>query len=137
MSIQTQDWVTLVRNQVAAIQGYAKVLVDLTVGSVLRAVVEANAAVTVWLQGLILQVLAITRAATSSGSDLDTWMADFGLTRLAAVPATGSVTFSRFTVTQQWWCRSRLWYRRATARSSSTWWSIRPTLPTAPRWAAM
>ena len=101
MSIQTQDWVTLVRNQVAAIQGYAKVLVDLTVGSVLRAVVEANAAVTVWLQGLILQVLAITRAATSSGADLDTWMADFGLTRLAAVPATGSVTFSRFTVTQQ------------------------------------
>lgn len=101
MSIQTQDWVTLVRNQVAAIQGYAKVLVDLTVGSVLRAVVEANAAVTVWLQGLILQVMAITRASTSSGADLDSWMADFGLTRLAAVPATGSVTFSRFTVTQQ------------------------------------
>ncbi|KHK58042.1 baseplate protein [Ralstonia sp. A12] len=101
MSIQTQDWVTLVRNQVTAIQGYAKVLVDLTVGSVLRAVVEANAAVTVWLQGLILQVMAITRASTSSGADLDSWMADFGLSRLAAVPATGTVTFSRFTTTQQ------------------------------------
>lgn len=101
MSIQTQDWVTLVRNQVTAIQGYAKVLVDLTVGSVLRAVVEANAAVTVWLQGLILQVMAITRASTSSGADLDSWMADFGLSRLAAVPATGIVTFSRFTTTQQ------------------------------------
>ena len=101
MSIQTQDWVTLVRNQVAAIQGYAKVLVDLTVGSVLRAVVEANAAVTVWLQGLILQVMAITRASTSSGAHLDSWMADFGLSRLAAVPATGNVTFSRVTTTQQ------------------------------------
>ncbi|MBN6210679.1 baseplate J/gp47 family protein [Ralstonia pickettii] len=100
-SIPTQDWVTLVRNQVSAIQGYAKVLVDLTVGSVLRAVVEANAAVVVWLQGLLLQVLAITRAATSSGADLDSWVADFGVTRLPAVAATGIVTFARFTTTQQ------------------------------------
>jgi uncharacterized phage protein gp47/JayE len=100
-SIQTQDFVTLVRNQVTAIQGYAKVLVDLTVGSILRAVVEANAAVVIWLQSLILQVLAITRAATSSGADLDSWVADFGVTRLAAVAATGTVAFSRFTTTQQ------------------------------------
>lgn len=101
MAIQTQDWVTLVRNQVSTIQGYAKVLVDLTVGSVLRAVVEANAAVVIWLQGLIMQVLAITRAATSSGIDLDSWCADFGVTRLPAVAATGTVAFSRFTTTQQ------------------------------------
>ncbi|MGT2505662.1 baseplate J/gp47 family protein [Cupriavidus basilensis] len=101
MSIQTQDWVTLVRNQVTAIQGYAKVLVDLTVGSILRAVVEANAAVVIWLQGLIMQVLAITRAATSSGADLDSWVADFGVTRLPATYATGQVTFARFTATQQ------------------------------------
>ncbi|MFX8028091.1 baseplate J/gp47 family protein, partial [Acinetobacter baumannii] len=78
-----------------------KVLVDLTVGSVLRAIVEANAAVVVWLEGLLLQVLAITRAATSSGADLDSWVADFGVTRLPAVAATGIVTFSRFTTTQQ------------------------------------
>lgn len=100
-SIQTQDFVTLVRNQVTAIQGYAKVLVDLTVGSILRAVVEANAAVVIWLQSLILQVLAITRAATSSGTDLDSWVADFGVTRLPATFATGQVTFSRFTATLQ------------------------------------
>jgi uncharacterized phage protein gp47/JayE len=100
-SIQTQDWVTLIRNQVTAIQGYAKVLVDLTVGSILRAVVEANAAVVIWLQGLIMQVLAITRAATSSGADLDSWVADFSLTRLPATYATGQVTFARFTATQQ------------------------------------
>lgn len=101
MAIQTQDYTTLVRNTVTNIQGYAKVLVDLTVGSILRAVVEANSAVVIWLQGLIMQVLAITRAATSSGADLDSWVADFGVTRLAAVAATGTVTFSRFTTTQQ------------------------------------
>lgn len=101
MAITTQDFTTLVRNQVTAIQGAARGLVDLTVGSILRAVVEANAAVILWLQGLILQLLATTRAATSSGSDLDSWVADFGLSRLPGVAASGSVAFARFTATQQ------------------------------------
>lgn len=100
-NITTQDFTTLVRNQVTAIQGASRALVDLTVGSILRAVVEANAAVSLWLQGLILQLLAITRAATSSGADLDSWVGDFGLSRLAAVTASGQVTFSRFTPSQQ------------------------------------
>lgn len=100
-NITTQDFTTLVRNQVTAIQGATKALVDLTVGSILRAVVEANAAVILWLQGLILQLLAITRAATSSGADLDSWVGDFGLSRLSAVAASGQVTFARFTPTQQ------------------------------------
>ncbi|WP_241754452.1 hypothetical protein [Cupriavidus basilensis] len=71
MAISTKDFTTLVRESVTAIQGYASVLLDLTIGSILRAAVEANAAVTVWLESLIMQVLAITRAATSSGADLD------------------------------------------------------------------
>lgn len=101
MAISTKDFTTLVREGVTAIQGYAGALVDLTIGSILRAFVEANAAVVIWLQGLILQVLAITRAATSSGADLDSWVGDFGVTRLAATNATGQVTFARFTPTQQ------------------------------------
>jgi len=101
MAITTQDFTTLVRNQVTAIQGAAKTLVDLTVGSILRSVVEANAAVVLWLQGIILQLLATTRAATSNGTDLDSWVADFGLTRLAAVSSSGQVTFARFTPTLQ------------------------------------
>lgn len=101
MAISTKDFTTLVRESVTAIQGYASVLIDLTVGSILRALVEANAAVTVWLESLIMQVLAITRAATSSGADLDSWVADFGVSRLPATFATGQVTFARFTPTQQ------------------------------------
>ena len=101
MAISAQDFTTIVRNQVTSIQGAAKVLVDLTIGSILRAVIEANAAVVIWLQGLILQLLAITRAATSSGADLDSWVGDYGVSRLAAVAATGLVTFSRFTPTAQ------------------------------------
>lgn len=100
-TLNTQSFTQLVANAVSTIQGYATALVDLTIGSVLRAIVEANAAVVVWLQSLILQVLAVTRAATSNGSDVDSWMADFGLVRLAAGYASGQVTFARFTSTQQ------------------------------------
>ncbi len=100
MAISTKDFVTLVREQAAAIQGAARSLVDLSIGSILRAVIEANAAVTLWLQGLILHLLKTTRASTSSGADLDSWVQDYGLSRLPAVAATGFVTFSRFTPTQ-------------------------------------
>jgi len=101
MALTTQDFATVVRNSVAAIQGAARGLVDLTIGSILRSVVEANATVILWLQGLILQLLATTRAATSNAADLDSFMLDFGVTRLAAVAASGQVTFARFTPTAQ------------------------------------
>ena len=62
----------------------------------MRALLEASASVALWMQWLILLVLQMTRAATSSGSDLDSWMADFSLSRLPASPASGTVTFSRY-----------------------------------------
>ncbi len=102
MSLNTQDFTTLVRNQVSAAQASSTSLLDFTTGSVLLALIEANSsAVALWLQGLAIYDLALTRAATSNGADLDTWMADFGLTRLPASAATGTVTFSRFTSTVQ------------------------------------
>lgn len=101
MAITTKDFTTIVRDSVTAIQGAARGLVDFTIGSILRSVVEANATIILWLQGLILQLLATTRAATSSSTDLDSFMLDFGITRLAAVSASGQVTFARFTPTAQ------------------------------------
>jgi uncharacterized phage protein gp47/JayE len=92
---------TAISNMIAAAQAKASVLIDFTVGSVNLAIIEAVAQVVIWLEGLILILLATTRAATSNGSDLDTWMADFGLTRLAATSSTGQVTFARFTPTYQ------------------------------------
>jgi len=96
MQLQLQTFTTLVGNTVAAIQGAATQLLDLTVGSTLRAIVEANASLALWMQWLIIQVLRVTRASTSQGGDLDTWVADFGVTRVAAVQANGSIVFSRF-----------------------------------------
>lgn len=102
MALQTQDFTTLVSNQVAAAQAESTALLDFSTGSVLLALIEANtSAVALWLQALILQLLSVTRLATSQASDVDSWVGDFGLTRLPAVAATGTVTFSRFTNTQQ------------------------------------
>jgi uncharacterized phage protein gp47/JayE len=87
----------LIEDMTAALQSSATALVDVSVGSVIRAIFEANASIALWLQWLIVQVLQATRASTSSGSDLDSWMLDFGLSRLPAVPSSGLVTFSRYT----------------------------------------
>jgi len=97
MQLPLQDFTALVRTQAAAVQGAARGLIDLSVGSVLRAVLEANASVGLWVQWLIVEVLATTRAATSGGADLDSWVADFGLARLPGIPAAGAATFSRTT----------------------------------------
>ena len=99
MQLSLQTFSTLVQNMAASVQSAASQAFDVTVGSTVRAILEANASVALWMQRLILQVLQSTRAATSNGADLDTWMADFTLTRLPAVAATGTVTFSRYTAT--------------------------------------
>lgn len=99
MQLPLQTFATLVQNMAAAVQSAATTLIDLTVGSVLRAILEANASVALWMQWLILLVLQTTRAATSNGPDLDSWMADMSLNRLAAVPAVGMVTLSRYATT--------------------------------------
>ena len=97
MQLPLQDFTALVRLQAAAVTNSTRTLIDLSVGSVLRALVEANASVGLWMQWLIVEVLSVTRAATSKGADLDSWVADFGLSRLPAVAALGQMQFSRMT----------------------------------------
>jgi uncharacterized phage protein gp47/JayE len=96
MQLQLQTFTALVSSTVAAIQGAATQLLDFSVGSTLRAIVEANASLALWMQWLMVQVLRTTRAATSQGPDLDTWVGDFGVARVAAVAAGGNLVFARF-----------------------------------------
>lgn len=101
MSLSIKDFSTIVRDAVTAAQASSARYLDLTIGSILRAVFESVAAVALWLQAMIVQLLATTRASTSTGADLDSWIADYGMTpRISAIAATGAVTFSRFTNTQ-------------------------------------
>jgi uncharacterized phage protein gp47/JayE len=96
-----QDWA-------AAVQGACATLLDFAIGSILRAIAEAQGGVGLWLESLILQLLVTTRlssAVTAAGPNnsvgpaVDSFVGDFGLTRLPAVSATGQVTFARFTPT--------------------------------------
>ena len=96
MQLSLQNFSTLVNGMAATVQGSCSSLIDLTVGSVLRAILEASASVALWLQYLLLQVLTMTRLATSIGSDADSWVQDFGMTRLPATAAVGQVVMASF-----------------------------------------
>jgi uncharacterized phage protein gp47/JayE len=101
-NVQTQSLTQMLQNFASAVQGSASsFLLNFNIGTVLRALGEAVSAQALWLQGLILQMLTLARASTSTGTDLDSWFADFGFARLAASPASGLVTFARFTPTAQ------------------------------------
>lgn len=91
-----KSFASLVSDQAAAIQARATALVDLTIGSVLRSFIEAVAAEALALESSIVYTMSLTRAATSQGTDLDSWWNDYGLTRLGASFSAGTVTFSRF-----------------------------------------
>ena len=97
MQLSLQNFASLVQTMAAGVQAASRQLLDLTVGSVLRAILEANASIALWMQWLILQVLQTTRASTSNAGDLDSWMADFSVIRLPSAASSGMVTFSRFT----------------------------------------
>lgn len=99
MRLQLLNNAALMQVMAAAAQAGCARLANLTVGSALRAILQANASVALWLQWLITRVLLTTRAATSVGADLDSWVADYGLARLPAVAATGAVTLSRLVAT--------------------------------------
>lgn len=90
-----EQWAAVVQASVA--QTRPGLILNFTKGSVLRALGEAQGSVGLWLQGLILRLLTVTRLATSKGTDADSFVNDYGMTRLPENAATGLVTFSRFT----------------------------------------
>lgn len=104
--LNTRTFTQLVQGQAAAVQARAAGLVDFSIGAIERAFAESVAAVVLWLQGLILAVMAMGRASTSTGTDLDSFVADYGgqfddatpalITRLPASGAVGAERFSRF-----------------------------------------
>ncbi|BCZ76082.1 phage Baseplate J-like protein [Komagataeibacter phage phiKX1] len=101
MAITFQSFKTTLGNMVAAAQGACPSLLDLNVGSAGRAMLEAVAGLGLWFQFIALQILSRTRLATSIGADVDSFVEDFGLTRLPGTAATGTVTFTSFTPASQ------------------------------------
>lgn len=70
---------------------------SLTQGSMILAIFESVAAQLDFLQAMAQAITLLSRAATSTGGDLDTWMADFNFARLSATFAVGPVQLLRNT----------------------------------------
>lgn len=85
--------------QYARAQAVAGRTLDSRVGATLRSLFEGQAAVTTWVQVLLLQVRDRSRLVTSSGLDVDTFVGDFALGRLPAIGAAGTVTLGRLSAT--------------------------------------
>lgn len=73
---------------------------DFGIGTTLRALAEGFASIGMWLQFEIAKLLASTRAASSQGADLDSWMRDYRFERNGAQAAKGVAIFGRYTATQ-------------------------------------
>lgn len=101
MAISWLGKTVAVRQFIAAVQAAANAPVDASEGSFTLALGQATTGVFLWLQAILAQILMLTRAATSSGADLDSFFGDFFFYRLPAVSATGAVTFARATPTLQ------------------------------------
>lgn len=98
-ALPTQSFISIVQTIASGVQGRVKgIILDFQPGAALRAVAEGFASICMWLQSIALQIMALTRAATSAGTDLDSWMADYNFVRLGGTFATGTVTFSVLSV---------------------------------------
>lgn len=91
----------LVNEQASAMQALLGYPLDFSEGAFERALIETNAGIGISLESQIVYLVAVSRAQTSKGADLDSWCEQFNFPRIAAQPAYGDETFSRYTPTLQ------------------------------------
>lgn len=84
-----------VTNFLNILQTSSPAINDSSVGSIPLAWAEATAGNDLALQSLAYHVYNMARLTTSTGTDVDTFVGDFGLTRAPASEATGFVTLTR------------------------------------------
>lgn len=94
MPLSLKSEAQIVNDQIAAWAAAVGVTPVFQSGDALLALFQANAVSLDFIQALIQTVSLLTRLATSTGSDVDSFVADYGLTRLPAVAASGSVTLT-------------------------------------------
>lgn len=94
MAIQTKLISGFVSDMIATWQAQTGLSIPFTSGDPLLAFWQSVATQLDFLQAQISIVLSLARASTSTGADLDSWMAQFQFFRLQAVPGTGPETFS-------------------------------------------
>ena len=60
MKLPVRDFTAIIRDMSAAITASSGKLIDVSVGSVLRAIIEANASIVLWVQWIVLLTLQTT-----------------------------------------------------------------------------
>jgi phage-related baseplate assembly protein len=102
MQLPTQTRDEFVQNAVTVAQAESNNALTFDIGSVTLALIEANIQNWLTIQAQIVILAATIRLSTcQTDSDVDSFIADFGLSRLPATPSEGILTFSRFTPTVQ------------------------------------
>ncbi|QDH16778.1 baseplate J/gp47 family protein [Swingsia samuiensis] len=96
MLLPTRSLSSFVTTALRIAQSSCNQLLDISVGSPVRALVESVGSMALWLQHLIIQMLLKARLATSSGVDCDSFVEDFGMVRLPGQASTGAVTMTSF-----------------------------------------
>lgn len=96
MQLTIQRLQDMLASASATAQAACTTLLDLSVGSPVRAILQATSALWSVQQANVYSLLKTSRLVTSSGTDVDTFVGDYGLTREGARSATGSVYMSRF-----------------------------------------
>lgn len=99
-TLSTRSFGTIVESVAAGMQGRISAFLNFAVGRYLRGLAEAYAGNLLWIQKQNLDTAKLTRLATSYGTDVDTFIADFplsGVARIGAQPATGLCSFARYT----------------------------------------
>lgn len=101
MSLSLRSFATTVSTAVVTAQSSCAQLLDVSVGSPVRALMESVGGIGLWLQYLVLQTLLRTRLATCTAEDCDSFVQDFGMSRLPGTSSTGLLTMSSFSPSQQ------------------------------------
>lgn len=86
----------LVKIQLDTLAANSPVPLNTPIGAMLTAIAYAVALVALVLQRSLQVLLRIARLTTATGDDVDSYVADFGFTRLPGVTASGIVTFGKF-----------------------------------------
>ena len=96
--LPTLTYQQIVSNVINAYAAEIGATPQLTPGDPLLALIQGLSSQVVFVENVIQQLVNVTRAQTSVGGDLDTWMAQFNFIRLPASYAEGAVTLSVYSV---------------------------------------
>src|SRR6266850_2171394 len=96
-AIQYKTLNQLVQMQMDFIVANIPATLSKPLGPFLTALCYATGLVALVMQRLVQLALLAARLSTATADDVDSFVGDFQITRLPAVPATGQVTFGRFT----------------------------------------